>query len=338
MMRIHLTDQDLANTRVAATPDWTVELEMSLYALVVGPQDARFHQWRQEIRTGWDPRFTKLLDFFAPTHIPEIFTILPEHRATAAGTSTPLNDVARRDLADFATTRPLSSLGRGLLASETRAHTLLGELTGTYQRLAVTRFWDQITEFTALDHRRRTRSTGATGIDAILSTLHPLVTWRRPVLEIPLFSEKDIDIRLSGRGLILQPSVFAAWRPVLSEFLHPQPVLIYPTHQDGHILGHHEPSPLRALIPLLGRTRTAVLDTVAAHPQITTQDLARRLRISHPSASQHATVLCNAGLTTKERSGTAVIHSLTSLGATLLAGGTAPPGAADEPVAPSRSH
>lgn len=329
MLRIHLTDQDIANTRIASTPDWTVELEMSLSALVTAPQDARFHQWRQEVRTSWDRRFTQLLEFFAPTHIPEIFTVLPEPRATAAATAGPLDDFARTDLQDFATAHPLNPLGRGLLASETRAHTLLGELTGTYQRLAVTRFWDQITEFTALDHRRRTRSAGATGIDTILATLHPLVTWRRPILEIPLVSNKLIEIQLTGRGLILQPSVFAAWRPVLSEFLHPQPVLIYPAHHDGHILGRREPAPLRRLTPLLGRTRTALLDTIAAHPQITTQDLARRLRISHPSASQHATVLCNAGLTMKKRSGTAVIHTLTSLGEALLTGATAPPAGPD---------
>jgi DNA-binding transcriptional ArsR family regulator len=70
---------------------------------------------------------------------------------------------------------------------------------------------------------------------------------------------------------------------------------------------------------LLGRTRYAVLDAVAEG--CGTGELARRVGISCPVTSQHATVLRQAGLITTQRTGRSVAHALTALGSALLAGG-----------------
>jgi DNA-binding transcriptional ArsR family regulator len=50
----------------------------------------------------------------------------------------------------------------------------------------------------------------------------------------------------------------------------------------------------------------------------TTTELARRLRISPGGASQHATVLREAGLVTSRRQRNTVRHSITKLGLDLL--------------------
>ncbi|MGW3494819.1 ArsR/SmtB family transcription factor [Streptomyces sp. NPDC001020] len=55
----------------------------------------------------------------------------------------------------------------------------------------------------------------------------------------------------------------------------------------------------------------------------TTTMVAERAGISVPSASQHIIVLRNAGLVTTTRTGSAVLHTLSLLGETLLQGNTA---------------
>jgi DNA-binding transcriptional ArsR family regulator len=74
-----------------------------------------------------------------------------------------------------------------------------------------------------------------------------------------------------------------------------------------------------ALAALVGRNRAAVL-RATAHG-CTTTELADRVGISLASASQHASVLRDAGLITTRRQGSAVLHVLTPLGAELLQAG-----------------
>ena len=73
----------------------------------------------------------------------------------------------------------------------------------------------------------------------------------------------------------------------------------------------------QSLVALLGRTRAAVLGAVVAGCTTTT-GLAGRVGVSLASASQHATVLRNAGLITTRRIDCAVEHTPTALGVALL--------------------
>ena len=74
-----------------------------------------------------------------------------------------------------------------------------------------------------------------------------------------------------------------------------------------------------ALAALVGRNRAAVLRTIA--DGCSTTELAGRVGISLAAASQHASVLRDAGLITTHRQGSAVLHVLTPLGAELLHAG-----------------
>ena len=75
----------------------------------------------------------------------------------------------------------------------------------------------------------------------------------------------------------------------------------------------------RAVAALLGSTRAAVLDVVGHSPSSTTE-IAKRMRISAPTASEHAAILRGAGLIVTRRDGNTVLHSLTPTGAALLNG------------------
>jgi DNA-binding MarR family transcriptional regulator len=75
-----------------------------------------------------------------------------------------------------------------------------------------------------------------------------------------------------------------------------------------------------ALASLIGRTRARVLAAIGAAAGPTTTEIARRLRISPASASEHAYALRAAGLIRTERAGTGVAHRITPLGRALLGG------------------
>jgi len=97
------------------------------------------------------------------------------------------------------------------------------------------------------------------------------------------------------------------------------PRLILPAADDGS--GHaHLRNGARAhqaaLAALIGRNQAAVLASVG--DGCTTTELAGRAGISLAAASQHATVLRDAGLIASRRQGGAVLHVLTPLGTELL--------------------
>jgi DNA-binding transcriptional ArsR family regulator len=101
------------------------------------------------------------------------------------------------------------------------------------------------------------------------------------------------------------------------------PVLVYPVeHATPRVPASAAPGG-PYLGRLVGHTRSAVLRAIGHG--CTTSELARRAGVSLASASQHACVLREAGLVATLRHGSAVLHSLTPLGAALLrGGGTAP--------------
>jgi DNA-binding transcriptional ArsR family regulator len=140
------------------------------------------------------------------------------------------------------------------------------------------------------------------------------------VLETPYVDERDLH--LNGRGLLLVPSFFCWGKPVT--FIDPNmpPTLVYPIQHDLMWMEQGDTPARRGdreLTALLGTTRAAVLYTIAEGPFSTTE-VAKRLRISPPSASEHATVLREATLVTTQRHGNMSLHSITPLGVALLDG------------------
>jgi DNA-binding transcriptional ArsR family regulator len=96
-------------------------------------------------------------------------------------------------------------------------------------------------------------------------------------------------------------------------------VLVYPTVRtadDTRALWSAPTSSHRALEKLLGRTRARALDVVS--DTCSTTELAQRIGVSLPTASHHLSVMRESGLITSRRSGSTVVHHLTTRGAALL--------------------
>jgi len=159
------------------------------------------------------------------------------------------------------------------------------------------------------------------GAELLLSSLRcPAIRWRSPVLEMRASS--DLDLHLNGSGIVIVPSMFAgrlASLHVDGRDLSAPPRLVLPAadasagdQPGGELIGGGA-----ALAALLGRTRAAALRAIA--DGCTTSELARLCGVSIAAASQHATVLRNAGLIVTHRQGSSVLHVLTPLGADLLA-------------------
>ncbi|MDG4788513.1 winged helix-turn-helix domain-containing protein [Micromonospora sp. WMMD1102] len=302
MIRIWLGPEDIARTRIAPAPLPLYEVVVSLAGApagdapdpVAGPDLAG---WLRELAesTGAGPAGVA-----GPAGSAELLAPLSEDRTLEGA------------LAWLLTT----SAGRG--------RSLAAAVRGYYERRIGTELaaWESVVR---LDVNERSRALATGGVQALLAMFDPWAVWRNPVLSVT--SAVDLDLRPNGTGLLLVPSVFAR-RPWVGT--RPDSVVLgYPVRRPrtpGSRAPGHRPVPAYALAAtaatgdpltaLLGRSRAAVLR--AALVGANTTDLARRAGISTPSASQHASVLRDAGLLRTTRHGKAAHHTLTPLARALL--------------------
>ncbi|MGD3106407.1 ArsR/SmtB family transcription factor [Streptomyces sp. YGL11-2] len=277
---------------------------------------------------------TRLLAPLVPTrgYFPDFLTpaegLLGMDEALAALRETPaarLHDELSR-LAPAAG-RPLPAWIRDMADGETRALGRLAGILRRYYEAAVAPYWPRVQGRIEADRAARGRALLDGGADRLLASLPPMMRWRPPVLEADYPVERDLH--LGGRGLLLLPSYFCRRTPVT--FYNPDltPVLVYPVEHQAPRLTPPVP-PDRSLGRLVGQTRSAILHGIGVG--CTTSELARRVDVSLASASQHATVLRDAGLLFTLRQGNAVLHTLTPLGAALLRGARATEQAAGGPA------
>ncbi|MFF0141758.1 ArsR/SmtB family transcription factor [Streptomyces sp. NPDC005227] len=332
MLRIHLSDGDLAHVHLAREPDPIWETLLSLHHLA-SPRRGHpvFTHWRRTARAKLaSQRLTgpvRLLSALAPGsagYWPDFLT--PD--ASARGLEAALDELRatsrprlRRELVRLTKTHPLPSWAQGL-ASGDRSRT--EEVATAFQlihRTIITPDWAGTAKTTEADRALRTRILRDRGVHGLLDSFRPLMVWQPPVLHVRY--PEDRDLHLDGRGLRLIPSHFCWGTPIaLADPALPQ-VLAYPVaHPPVWVpAATHDRRP-EALAALVGRTRArvlAALDTTA-----TTGELARRLSISAPSASEHVAALREVDLAHSQRMGTQVIHTLTPLGAALLSGDLPP--------------
>lgn len=208
----------------------------------------------------------------------------------------------------------------GIHAGEPAARRGLLRAVRAVHRETVEPHWPAMQRALAAEHTRLTALLARGGLDALLSNLHPGAVWRSGVLEIPgggRWSRRPLTAELDGTGLVIVPSVLCPRGPV-PYFQHDgerPAVLLYPAVPDRTRLWLDGVRP-GALAALLGRTRAAGLAAVAGG--CSTGELARRIGVAPATASEHATVLRDAGLLTSTREGNRMRHDLTPLGAALL--------------------
>ncbi|MEV6316126.1 helix-turn-helix domain-containing protein [Streptomyces sp. NPDC051776] len=339
MLRIHFTGLDLARIRIAARPDALWESILSFHRLRDKRGASVFRQWRGETRTRLNGE-TRLLASLVPTrgYFPDFLTP-PEG---AIGVEPAIE--ALRETPDHRLHRDIRLLGKQR-SRQAWVHALgegdtgaIGRLIGSlrsYHKAAIAPYWPHVRAQIEADRAARGRALLDGGADQLLTSLPPMMRWRSPVLEADY--PVDRDLYLSGRGLLLQPSFFCRSTPVTYYDRELSPVLVYPVQHTEESAPSTAPVRSYAEDPaslgkLVGHTRSAVLQTIGQG--CTTSELARRVGVSAASASQHASVLREAGLVLTLRHGNAVLHTLTPLGAALLRGGAAAvPGIGELPAA-----
>lgn len=176
--------------------------------------------------------------------------------------------------------------------------------------------WLQLRALCERDVVHRAGQLSRSGWVAALDGLHPRVRWREGAIEV-LRSAENRTVPLHGQGLLLVPSVFL-WPQVAAHVDEPWPAtLIYPARGIAALWETPATAIQGALGALVGRARAGLL-TALDQPASTTQ-LARSLGLATGAVGDHLTILHNAGLLTKARSGRSVLYRRTPLGAALVA-------------------
>ncbi|ROQ59700.1 helix-turn-helix protein [Streptomyces sp. 840.1] len=323
MLRVHFTAEDLGRVRVAPGPDFLWEISNSVQTLQRRDGEREFGVWRRWVR----PRLSaspRLLSSLLPPrgYSPDFLTPTTGDRATlhaAVDTlmSTPRPRL-RTDLTQLAATLRLPGWVSSLAGGDTETLRQLGEALRTYQLEALAPYWQRVHAHIDADRALRLRSLLDGGTEGLLAGLGPQFRWRPPVLEATY--PVDQQLRLRGRGLVLQPSFFCWPTPITLADGDLPPVLVYPIHHAADWAGPAPGLPARGagpLGPLLGHTRAGLLR--ATRTGCSTVEAARLLDVTHPAVSQHLNVLRAAGLVATVRKAGRSIHVATAEGRALLA-------------------
>jgi DNA-binding transcriptional ArsR family regulator len=320
MLRIHFTSADLARVRLAPEPDPLWELCLSIHQLRSRRCEATLTEWRTAVCDALRPAgparadVDVVLDLNPPVgYFPDFLT--PE--AGLLGFDAGVEDVLRTPAA--AIERDLGRLARTAGAAPpadlrtASGRALLGRAFDRYRQIALDPVWDRVRAAVEADLAQRRQLLAHSGVEGLLAGLGAGTRWSGGVMEIADY-RAERDVFLDGRGITLIPSYFkTAGRPIGLADPDLPPVLVYPVERLTG--GAARPG---ALAELIGRTRANVLEAVS--PGGTTGEVARRLGISAASASQHLSVLREAGLVLSVREGNRVRHLPTTLGRAFLNG------------------
>jgi|ERR1700678_3281379 DNA-binding transcriptional ArsR family regulator len=324
--RIHFTVEDLARIQVSPTLGPLAETVMALSLLRCQMQSRpSFGPWRAQVRGKITPQMRALTALMpAGTKGVDLCTLTGEAATIEQGVQALLAVPREQLLAEMEFTNQYGRLPEDAWAmAEIGARDELADAAqATYQAL-VQPYWSRIHACLHAEQAARSRTLAYGGPDRLLASLQSQwIRWRPPVLEILV--PGHAEMHLDGRGLVLVPSVFVGNTPGLHENPTDEraaPMLMLPV-ADGTGRAQLWDRPRRrgaALSALVGRNRAAVLGSIAGG--CTTTELADRVGISLAAASQHASVLRDAGLITTRRQGRAVLHLLTPLGTELLKAG-----------------
>jgi len=327
--RIHFTAEDLERIQVRPTLGPLAETFKAMCLLRCTQQPrVPYRQWRSQVKDRLTQQMTPLTALIPPgtkgVDLPMLTGTAP---TLEQGVQALLAMPREHLLVEMGFTDREHKLPAAVWAiAETGgpARLQLAAAAVAAHQVLVEPYWTQIHACLHAEHVARLRTLAASGPDGLLASLQSQwVRWRPPVLEVLV--PVDYDVPLNGRGIALMPSVFVGQIPSLHTNPNDPmavPWLVLPPTDSRIGLRRLWDNPRQrgaALAALVGRNRAEVLRTIA--DGCSTTELAGRVGISLAAASQHASVLRDAGLITTHRQGSAVLHVLTPLGAELLHAG-----------------
>jgi hypothetical protein len=323
VLRIHFSTDDLLRIRIAAEPHLLWEALLSLHMAQTRQGEHVFGPWRRSLRSGPAPWAGLLRTLYRPKgYSPDFLTPATEVTDLDMGLELLMRTPKRRlraDLANLAAETAVPNWVRDVADGAREPMARLRDALTRYHATALRPHWPSIRHHVRADRHKRVDAAAAAGFESVLATLHPTVDWRAPVLTVGY--PVDQDLHLEGRGIVLLPSFFCWSGPITLLDQFDTPVLVYPVERDPEwALGccTDLDARTRSLTALLGSTRAAVLRAITERSRLSTTDLARAIGISPAGASQHATVLRNAGLVTTVRYRGAALHQVSARGSALL--------------------
>ncbi|MFB9691189.1 ArsR/SmtB family transcription factor [Amycolatopsis plumensis] len=256
--------------------------------------------------TGYSPDFLT-----PPTTTPDL------HSALDALAHTDPVEI-RADIDRLATEAALPPWAHAISDENSNVLELLVDNILQYYSVALQPYWPVIRTQVQASWMQVAETILLGGTEKAIGSLFPDSLWRDQILHVSYPEEHEIG--LDGRGLILIPSFFCWRTPITLANPRSTPVLVYPVAHDPSWLstGARQPMTPSYLEKLIGRTRAIILSTIGAHAGMNTTEVAAAVYTSLASASQHTTVLREAGLITTAREPAGAIHRLTRLGASLL--------------------
>lgn len=331
MKRIIFTPEDLIRIRVGSPLGALGETMLATRA-VQRSNVAVYTGWRQQVGTAIPADFGRIAEIF-PAEENFLDLITPTRGArTMSGGVEALHLASRLELRNEVETvvrrraeigeTPLPSWTAELFERDSSARQSVASAVEAFHSVAFAGRWAHIQTYLEVAAERMARTMAAEGVERLLSGLMPHARWRAPVLEV-LRAKPCHDEHLAGRGLLIIPSLFAWPEPITlhSTVDETAPMmLIVPVLRDiGDFAAAWGPRGTNeALTALLGRTRAAALQVIAEG--CSTTELARRLGVSPATASEHASILREAGLVESWRHRNAMRHEITTLGVALLEG------------------
>jgi DNA-binding transcriptional ArsR family regulator len=324
MLRIIFTSEDIARLTVRTTPDPLWDLVLSIHMLRGQPGDLLFRDWRKRTAAALQGRLGtggRLLSDLVPTmgYFPDFLNPTAAADGLVEGldaiASTPIKRL-RSDLDRMRLPTRSAAEGRLLHAGDPAMLRVLTKTMQAYYQLAILPYQDTLQVAADQDRHFRAKGVLEGGVGRLLEGLQPTMSYADGEMRIP--HHPDQVIHLAGRGITLVPSYFCVRHPITLFDPELPPVLIYPCMRRPGSLLLPNCAPSRGLSALIGRTRAAVLERVGTGTG--TADLAGRLGISPANASEHLSVLRDAGLITSHRTGARVVHEIAGLGLALLEG------------------
>ena len=324
MHRIHFTAEDVARIRVLPTLGPLAETLHSLFTLRQRSDGLLFGGWRQQTQAAMQPRFG-VLGSLAPGRKPclDLITLTGPGRDLEESGEVLLAR-SRRDVAweldYFAGVHGRLPPSLRPLADDLGARRELLSTVRSYHQVAIGPRWTRIHAHLEAERAYRGAALLDGGLEKLLATLHPTITWAAPVLRIDTGARTDVDFHLAGRGLTLAPSFFLRSPDLMIDPTKPDScLLVYPARLrlENAADVWAGTAPGQALGNLLGRTRAVVLSAIA-DGTATTGALAERAGTSSAAVSQHTAILRDAGLITTRRHRSTVQHTVTQTGANLL--------------------
>jgi DNA-binding transcriptional ArsR family regulator len=328
---------DPARVRFAISPLWET---MAALRVLLEPQRRKFHlPWLEAVRPDLEGLDMRPLPMLSPRSgwTPDFLSPSPAGPGTdiadqlAQVRATPPDQVAR-EMRHSLTQRagePAPQAAWRLLDDPLATRTLLADMLEQCWQLLIAPHWPRLRDLLQADLLYRTQLLGDYGLERVLGELHPKARWtgRTLVINAPTGQRH----RLDGAGLLLMPSVFA-W-PGLAAVTDPpaRPALVYPARGIAELWQPAHGVHFEALGHLLGRTRAALLESLAE--PASTHTLARRHELAPSTVSEHLTVLRQARLITRRRHRHTVLYQQTPLGTELASGGLASPAARPSPAA-----